>query len=199
MYDPRVALCRGCNVKTVRLYGELAKKFGKEFRFDVKTPAEAVRAMCVTVRGFEAYIRQHKDDAFKVFAAGRNISESLRDPTSDDELIRIAPVVHGANAVGRIILGALILLVAWWNPAGWAAATQTMVYGMGASMILGGVVQLLSPMPKTSSGSGESVENTPSYNFNGPVNTTAQGHPVPLAYGRIMTGSAVISAGYTTR
>lgn len=198
MYDPCVALCRGCNVKTVRLYGELAKKFGKEFRFDVKTPAEAVRAMCVTVRGFEAYIRQHKDDAFKVFAAGRNISESLCDPTSDNEVIRIAPVIQGASAVGRIVLGAVLLVFAWWNPYSWTTAAQMMA-GLGASMVLGGISQLLSPMPKTSSGSGESVENTPSYNFNGPVNTTAQGHPVPLAYGRIMTGSAVISAGYTTR
>lgn len=185
-------------MKIIRLYGELAKKFGKEFRFDVKTPAEAVRAMCVTVRGFEAYIRQHKDDAFKVFAAGRNISESLCDPTSDNEVIRIAPVIQGASAVGRIVLGAVLLVFAWWNPYSWTTAAQMMA-GLGASMVLGGISQLLSPMPKTSSGSGESVENTPSYNFNGPVNTTAQGHPVPLAYGRIMTGSAVISAGYTTR
>jgi predicted phage tail protein len=27
------------------------------------------------------------------------------------------------------------------------------------------------------------------------VNTTAQGHPVPVGYGRMIVGSAVISAG----
>jgi len=34
-----------------------------------------------------------------------------------------------------------------------------------------------------------------SYVFNGAVNTTAQGHPVPVGYGRMIVGSAVISAG----
>ena len=35
----------------------------------------------------------------------------------------------------------------------------------------------------------------PSYIFNGPVNTMAQGHPVPIGYGEMIVGSAVISAG----
>ena len=41
----------------------------------------------------------------------------------------------------------------------------------------------------------ERPENKPSYSFNGAVNTTAQGHPVPVGYGRLVVGSAVISAG----
>jgi predicted phage tail protein len=69
---------------------------------------------------------------------------------------------------------------------------------MGASMVLGGIVQLLSPTPKIDSGIGsEDALHRPSYNFNGVVNTTAQGHPVALAYGRVICGSAVISAGLT--
>ena len=40
--------------------------------------------------------------------------------------------------------------------------------------------------------------NTPSYLFNGAVNTTAQGHPVPIGYGRLIVGSAVISASIVT-
>ena len=39
-------------------------------------------------------------------------------------------------------------------------------------------------------------ENTPNKSFAGPVNTIGSGgHPVPLAYGRVITGSATISAG----
>ena len=189
-------------MKTIRLYGDLRQKFGAEYRLDVKTPAEAVRALCVVVPGFEAYMRKHKDDAYKVFSAGRNISESLRDPTADSEIIRVAPVVQGASAAGRIVLGVVLLITAFYTGgatlAGMMKGGAGIMASMGASLILGGVVQLLSPQQATA-GSGDSAENTPSYNFNGPVNTTAQGHPVPLAYGRIMAGSAVISAGYTTR
>jgi len=60
-------------------------------------------------------------------------------------------------------------------------------------MILGGVVQLLTPIPKGSA--ANTAANAPSYVFNGAVNTQAQGNPVPLLYGRMIVGSAVISAG----
>ena len=50
------------------------------------------------------------------------------------------------------------------------------------------------PTPKATEPS-ERPENKPSYSFNGAVNTTAQGHPVPVGYGRLIVGSAVISAG----
>jgi predicted phage tail protein len=62
-------------------------------------------------------------------------------------------------------------------------------------MIIGGAIQMLSPQPKGSSAK-DSPGNTPSYSFNGPINTEAQGHPVPyFAGGPMWIGSAVISAG----
>jgi predicted phage tail protein len=181
-------------MKTVLLYGEMRKKFGREFRLDVKTPAEAVRALCYQIKGFKAYLHQHGQDAFKVFVGGRNSSDELSGPCSDKEVIRIVPVIQGAGAIGRIVLGVILLVIAYFCPY-LAPVLQPMAF----SLILGGVIEMLSPVAKTdSSGSGESIENKPSYNFNGPVNTQAQGHPVPLAYGRVMCGSAVISAGMTT-
>lgn len=41
----------------------------------------------------------------------------------------------------------------------------------------------------------DSPQNQASYVFNGPVNTTAQGGPVPVLYGELEIGSAVASAG----
>ena len=64
---------------------------------------------------------------------------------------------------------------------------------VGYGMIVGGVVQMLTPVPKGTK--NKSVDNEPSYAFNGAVNTQAQGNPVPLLYGRMIVGSAVISAG----
>ena len=189
------------SIKTIRLYGELGKRFGREFKLDVQSPAEAVRALRVIVPGFQAYLAEHAKSAFKIFVGGSNRSDEVGAPCSDMEVIRIAPTVQGANAVGRIILGAALLVFAWWNPLAWAAgsAMLTGVTGMGMSMVIGGVVQLLSPQQTYDSAASERPENRPSYNFNGPVNTTAQGHPVPLCYGRMIVGSAVISAGIETR
>lgn len=62
-------------------------------------------------------------------------------------------------------------------------------------MVVGGVVQMLSPQPK-GMGAKDSPDNQPSYSMNGAVNTQAQGNPVPLAYGGpLIVGSALISGG----
>ncbi|SCZ74077.1 hypothetical protein SAMN03159324_05182 [Pseudomonas sp. NFPP18] len=61
-------------------------------------------------------------------------------------------------------------------------------------MVAGGVIQMLSPQAK-GLGTQDSPNNRPSYSFNGAVNTSVQGNPVPLLYGRMIVGSAVISAG----
>ena len=188
-------------MKTIRLYGDMGKRFGREFQLDVQNPAEAVRALCSQVSGFRAYLHQHAQSAFKVFVGGRNAHEALMNPCGSNEVIRIAPTVQGASAVGRIILGAALIALAVWNPVflGMSKGVVAGVMGYGISMVLGGVVQLLSPQQTYDSAASERPENRPSYNFNGPVNTTAQGHPVPLCYGRMIVGSAVISAGIETR
>jgi predicted phage tail protein len=67
----------------------------------------------------------------------------------------------------------------------------------GAGMLFGGVMMMNTQQQK-GLGTDEQANNRPSYNFNGAVNTEAQGHCVPLAYGENMVGSAVISAGIYT-
>ena len=137
-----------------------------------------------------------------VLGHGRKVGgslERLHEP-SGQQRITIAPVVSGAggNGLGQILLGAALIAVSWWNPMGWAAAgsflSQATLYSVGTSMILGGVAQMIAPTAKAQDPS-ERPENQPSYVFNGAVNTTAQGHPVPVGYGRLIVGSAVISAG----
>lgn len=183
-------------MKTIRLYGDMGKRFGREFQIDVQTPAEAVRALSAQIKGFKAYLHAHQQDTFKIFVGGRNSSEELNFPCSDKEIIRIAPVIQGARAAGRIVLGVVLIIASFFTGGTALAAFGPMMFGMGASMAIGGIVQLLSPTPSSDSGMGsEDMLHRPSYNFNGVVNTTAQGHPVPLAYGRVVCGSAVISAG----
>jgi len=60
---------------------------------------------------------------------------------------------------------------------------------MGAAMAFGGISQMISAHAPAS------VSTKSSYNFNGAQNTTSQGGPVPLLYGRMRVGSTVISSG----
>lgn len=191
-------------IRTVRLYGRLGATFGRRFHLAVSSPADAVRALCSQLQGFERYLMESKDRgmAYAVFIGKRNLSEVELDTPPGDDDIRIAPVLLGAKEGGwfQIILGAALIAVAAFATGGLSLAFSAGagIWGSvalaGVSMILGGVVQLLAPSPKAA-GSRDRPENTPSYAFNGPVNTQAQGNPVPLLLGKMVIGSAVASAG----
>jgi predicted phage tail protein len=70
--------------------------------------------------------------------------------------------------------------------------------GIGASLALGGVAQLLTPTPTISQGVDSATDPRRSYSFSGIQNVSRQGIPVPVIYGEVFTGSVVISAGINT-
>lgn len=180
---------------TVLLYGKL-RRFGRSFRLAVRSPAEAIKALCIQVPGFEKFLANANLEGleFAIFRGKRNLEEKeLGFGGSGD--IRIAPVITGSKRGGLLqtVIGLAIVALAWWNPLGWAAATALAVGMGGASMALGGVIQMLSPQAKGLSMSG-APENLPSYAFGSARNTTASGNPVPICIGDRRWGGAIISA-----
>lgn len=185
-------------VRDVRLHGVLGSKFGRHFRLAVHSTAEAMRALCVMLPGFEAYMMQAKDKgmAFAVYLDKNNIGQNELTMHSKGA-IRVAPILMGSKRGGlvQIVLGTVLVLVGTFTSV-FSGGTSLFLVKMGYSMILGGIVQLLSPQPKA--GKSKDNENTPNYAFNGPVNTTAQGYPVPVGYGRLIVGGARISGGISS-
>lgn len=174
---------------TVKLYGHLGKKFGREFRFDVRSPAEAVAALKATVPGFTEHLIEFSAPGYHVFTGRENVGiKEIAHPTNQP--IKIVPVVAGAKqGVLQTILGAVLVVVGVWFEQPW-------LVNMGISMVLGGVAQMLfAPPPPKDPGQNERPENRPSYAFNGAVNTAQQGNPVAVGYGRLIIGSQVIAAG----
>ncbi|SUB58960.1 Phage-related protein, tail component [Phocoenobacter uteri] len=76
----------------------------------------------------------------------------------------------------------------------WAGGVALIATGIG--MIAGGVAQMLTKTPEM--GQSNDTEKKQSTHFSNLSNMTAQGRPVPLAYGKIRTGSLVISQGVET-
>jgi len=77
-------------------------------------------------------------------------------------------------------------------------AASTLIGGLGAYLVLGGIAQALSPSPVQSASvfeRGREAARMESFSFSGIVNTQKQGLPVPVIYGRCFVGSAVISVG----
>ena len=188
--------------KTVLLSGSLAALFGRAHRLVIDTPAEACRALSVTIPGFEAFMQNAhlKGLRFVVFKGRHNITKEELKHNSGGEVIRIVPVIAGSKRAGvlQTIIGAVIIaasVVYGYFTQDWSTAS----YGiqMGAGMMIGGVVQMLSPQAKGLA-SRQDPDNMPSYAFGGPVNTVAMGNPVGVAYGLRERGGAIISAGIYT-
>lgn len=196
-------------IRVVRLYGVLGARFGRVHRLVVNSAAEAVHALAVQLQGFEQFFYEAKDRGmvFAVFHGRRNIGQDeLGHPPGRAE-IRIAPVIAGSKRSGGLqtVIGIAIIAVASYFSGGLAAggaslfgtaggAVWTAVGAVGISMALSGVTQMLTKSP-TGLDAKDGADNRPSYSFGGPVNTQAQGNPVPLGYGRLIVGSAVLSAG----
>ncbi|OAJ81712.1 phage tail protein [Escherichia coli] len=89
-----------------------------------------------------------------------------------------------------------------WQPgvqlsAGGFSAT-TMLFSLGASMILGGVAQMLAPKPKTPEYRATDNGKQNTY-FSSLDNMIAQGNPMPVPYGEMLVGSRRISQDISTR
>ena len=193
-------------MKTILLYGHLGRRFGRVHRYDVRSPAEAVRALCATIEGFRAYLVEYSRPGYRVLVGGREGRDLDTLALPADGTIRIVPVTAGAErGLGAVILGAALIGFGVVTggaglalSAAWAAGGMTfagyLAANIGLSLVLGGVAQMLAPQPKTP-GAPDRPENKPSYAFDGPVNTVAQGNAVPVCYGRLIVGSQVISAG----
>jgi predicted phage tail protein len=181
----------------VRLYGVLGSKFGRVHHLAVANAAEAVRALSVLVPGFDGFLTRAKDNGmvFAVFYGKRNLTEDDLLNPHGHENIRIAPIIMGSKNGGwlSVIVGA-VLVAAGYIFSPFTGGASLVLVPAGYAMIAGGIVQLLTPMPKGRSAK-DRPENQPSYTFNGPINTQAQGNPVPVVYGKMVVGSAVLSAG----
>jgi predicted phage tail protein len=78
------------------------------------------------------------------------------------------------------------------------AGASTLIGGLGTALIFSGIAQSLSPSPVQSTSTyerGRDAAKFESFTFSGIVNTAKQGLPVPIAYGRVFVGSAVLSSG----
>lgn len=196
------------------------------FQFEADTPAQAIKALCVNFPGLDKWLLDSEQDgvAYRVSIGKEKVTEDdlspLVMPWSERQVFSITPVIAGAGgAAAKIGIGiGLIALAIVLAPAGAgflglgaglkataasglatgfiSATASTIIGGIGASLVLGGIAQLISPQQTYSSAErGKEAARFESFTFSGITNTAQQGLPVPICYGRAYIGSAVISSG----
>jgi predicted phage tail protein len=186
-------------LRTIRIYGRLAKFLKRrKFEAEVSNAAEAVRFL---VTNFPQLERHMAEQHYRVSVGSYDLSlDEIHDPAGSQE-IKIVPVMAGAGAAGRIIAGVALIAGALIIGQPWLGAFAfNAIIGVGIGLTLGGVSQLLTPVPTLSAPSTVDTAKDPrkSYSFSGVQNTSRQNTPVPIVYGETLVGSIVISAGIDT-
>jgi len=198
-------------LREIKLYGKLAKFVGqRSFQAAVSNAAEAVRFLLANFPGLEQHMA---DQHYKVLVGDWSLTlDEIHNPAGQ-QAIKIVPVVGGAggNGAESILLGvgliAAAIITGGIASAGVALGgfmgigpVGTVVVGIGASLVLGGVAQMIAPTPSMGSlnsvgGTGGSSDPRESYSFNGVQNVSRQGVPVPIIFGEVVCGSVTVSAG----
>lgn len=204
-------------IRDVFVYGSAGRQFGRRFRLDVSSPAEAMRALFSLRPGLREVIRQ---GAWRVIVGPPHLANAVEAPCLAMQMgaqpMHLVPATapRGDDGVGKIVAGVVLIGAAILTAGavvgfagGFAAAMATpigfmgMTYGsiamLGVSMLFAGVAGLLAQPPKDVSSATDRArpDDRPSFLFNGVTNNTQQGGPVPLVYGTHLVGSVVVSGG----
>lgn len=204
---------------TIRLLGEAGRRFGRRFQLAVKTPAEALRALCVQIPALRQYLLDSEDSGILwrvVTEQSEGLSEEqLLWPLSKRLVLAPQPTGRGGG-VGKVITGIALVAVALLllpgaplaGALGFSLGGQAVaaVATFGASMAFLGVAELLTPTPKmpnvggfgggSITGGRSQEEQGRSFTFDKSNANTIQGEVVPVLYGeRIIGALPVLSFG----
>jgi predicted phage tail protein len=186
-------------LRTIRIYGRLAKFLKRrKFEAEVSSAAEAVRFLLANFPKLEPELAKGH---YRVSVGSYDLAEDELHAPAGQQEIKIIPVVAGAGAVGRIVAGVALIALSFFLPPVAGIALGTIAFGIGASLVLGGVAQLLTPvpgLPTTGSTAETAKDPRKSYSFSGIQQTSRAGVLVPVVYGETLVGSVVISAGIDT-
>lgn len=187
---------------TVLLDGAMGRKFGHRWELSVNSIGQAMRLINANKPGFLLWVRNNlpRYDRYKIICTYENGKTEYLDNDTvkmnrKPKTIRFVPVIAGAGAGVRMVVGAVLMVVGYMAQGTMFAAASPYLISAGASLLIGGIVETLT---KTSKNDDYERKDRTSYAFDGPVNTEGQGVPVSLIYGnRVLVGSHAISAVLT--
>lgn len=210
----------------VKVYGPLADFVGqKEFNADIKTAAESIRMLTANFQGLEAHMCNYNYQ-ITVDGEDLG-QQDLHTPIGQSDVLITPVIEGAGSNTNMILAGAALIGISFLFPgagmfgtygtgaigggtaaagagtatavagAAWATTAGTVISGLGAALILGGVSNMLTPIPEIPD-MAQDPRVDRSFNFSGIQNTSTAGVAVPVVMGLTLTGSVVISAGIDT-
>jgi predicted phage tail protein len=186
-------------LRTIKVYGHIAQRIGqKTLKAAVRSPAEAARFLIANWPDLEGQIRQGH---YRIQCGSMSIGEEgLDHGLPDGAEIQIIPIISGAGAVGRIVAGVALVAASFLVPGAalFGIALSPIAFGVGASLVFGGIAQLLTPTPSQNLAIEKDPRIPESFSVSGIQQNSRQGLPVPIVYGEMIVGSIVISQAVNT-
>ena len=213
--------------------GELGERFGAEHTYyNLRNAADAIKLLCINMPEFKDYLLESEENGigYQVLQGGVDFNyEDLLLPFGERDLV-IVPVVSGSGeGGGQILAGIGLVALSFFTGGatigllGLAAplAIGSILGGIGATLILGGIAQAISPQPQipTLGGFGavnygagsrmgsrnrtngpenvtSGIDGQQSYAYTGAANSVGVGATVPLAYGKVLIGSHLLKSKF---
>lgn len=193
-------------LRTIHLTGPLARFSKKPVQIEAATTLMVMQGL---FNMFGPRFKQIIRDGEWHLTRGKKLKDvkSYDDTIAEEELkfnlgatetIYLCAAVKAMSAVARVVVGIVLIVVgAILVYTGIGGPLGSYLIKGGLMLVLGGVSEMLAPKPKT--GQQDQAGQNASFLFNGTVNVTEQGGPVPVIYGRMRRASSlVLSAGMTT-
>lgn len=175
------------------LHGKLGQEFGQKFKFSICKPKDVFQAIETIKDNFNKRIIELAKLGlqYSIVVDGQYISsEKELERRGKFSQIDIVPVIFGSG-VAALAVGAVALLGASVT----TGLVSSFLLAVAFSAISIGIQALMAKPPSYNTPQG-SVSTTSSasksFMFSNRENVAFQGSPVPLGYGRIRVGSAVI-------
>lgn len=169
--------------RRITLHGPLRKLAPEGLTLHAETVAEAINGLCKLLR-----IRPHPirgRQAIKV--VGFETIDSLFEK-SDVKELHVVPAFYGAKSgVFQVIIGAVLIVVgAALMATGIGGPLGAMLVSSGIGMVLGGLAQLLFPVPTPATGKKFAY-------LGAPENTTKIGTPIAFLLGEAQAYGHILS------
>ena len=181
----------------VHLFGSLGALFGATHNLELTRVGEVSRALGCQLPGFLQHLLR---GSWAVISDGRSLTaDELGLPAGETLHIVPEPEFHSWQAAAMIGVGVALVAASFipgLNVAVWGAAVTyaSIAFSVGLALTMAGISMLLTVTPKASE-----LQKTSSSSLFGNIDATAaQGGVVPVVYGRIRTGSVIVSTGLST-
>lgn len=192
--------------------------------YNLRTPADAIKLLCINMPELqqELMTAHERGIGYRVLQADQDMSYSdLRLPIGQNDLVLVPVIAGSGKGLTQVLIGVGLIAASFLIPGAAAIGTfgltkaiavKTLVASIGGFLTLGGVAQLLSPQPTVPSlgnqrfGGGTNAstrgpqsltrgaDGQQSYAYTGAANTVGVGQTIPVAYGKVLIGSQLLSA-----